>query len=141
MADVKNGSNIAIPGYLRLSKIVVWFLYFWIIIGIASLAMRVFLLAFSANMSAGFSEFVANVSSDYLAPFRGIFPAKTIGQTGYLDISALFAILVYLFIAWGIAALIGYVQNKIDSAVYEQEKEIDNNNKVKLAKIKSSSKA
>lgn len=116
--------NIEVPGYLRISKIVVWFLYFYILLGIVSLVFRVFLLLFSADRSAGFFKLVANVSSDYLQPFRGIFPPKSVGQTGYLDVSSLFAILVYLFILWGVHSLITYIQNKIDINLASQEKEL-----------------
>lgn len=138
MAVEQQRAEIQVPAYLRLSKLLVWALYFWVVIGIASLVLRVFLLAFSANMSAGFAQFVANVSSDYLAPFRGIFPAKQIGTTGYLDVSALFAIIVYLFVAWGFGALISYVQHKIDNTVYDQKQEIaEKKRRVQLADSKS----
>lgn len=116
--------EIEIPGYLRISKVVVWFLYFYILLGIVSLILRVFLLAFSANETAGFANLVANVSGDYMEPFRGIFPLKPIGETGYLDVSALFAILVYLFVLWGLHSLINYVQNKIDISAAAQQREL-----------------
>lgn len=116
--------EVKVPGYLRFSKVVVWVLYFWVMIGIVSLTLRVFLLAFSASQSAGFTEFVMKVSNDYLQPFRGIFPPKPVGETGYLDVSSLFAIVVYLFVAWGISALTTYVQHKIDSTTMEQKQKI-----------------
>ena len=81
--------------------------------GVVSLALRVFLLAFSANMTAGFANFVLRVSNDYMEPFRGIFTGRGLGETGYLDVSALFAIIVYLFIAWAFKALIEYLEHKI----------------------------
>lgn len=122
MTDQKN--QVEIPTYLKLSKIAVWLMYFWVIIGIVSLALRVFLLAFSANMNVGFSQFVLNVSDDYLEPFRGIFTPAQVGETGYLDVSAIFAIIVYMFVAWGFSALVGFIQNKIDVSRLNQEKEI-----------------
>lgn len=116
--------TVQVPGYLRISKLVVWFLYFYILLGIVSLTFRVFLLLFSADRTAGFYKLVSNISTDYLEPFRGIFPPKTVGQTGYLDVSSLFAILVYLFILWGAHSLISYVQNRIDISIAAQEKEL-----------------
>lgn len=106
--------EITIPGYLRLSKIISALLYLWVVFGVIVLLLRVFLLAFSANMSAGFSRFVMDTSTDYLEPFRGIFVGRSIGETGYFDISALFAIIVYLFLAWGFYGLMEYIQNLID---------------------------
>ena len=117
-------NQIVVPGYLKVSKIVSWLFYFWVLIGIAFMTMRVFLLATSANMSAGFSNFVWEVSQEYMQPFRGIFPAKQLGETGYLDVSAIFAIIVYLFLAWGFKALIDYVQGKIDVTKAEQKARI-----------------
>lgn len=106
--------EITIPGYLRFSKIISILFYIWVMFGVFVLTLRVFLLAFSANMTVGFSRFVMETSSDYLEPFRGIFVGKSFGETGYLDVSALFAIIVYLFLAWGFHSLIEYIQTKID---------------------------
>lgn len=107
-------TEITIPGYLRVSKVISVLLYLWIIFGIIVLLLRVFLLAFSANMTVGFSHFIMQTSSDYLEPFRGIFVGHSVGETGYLDVSALFAIIVYMFIAWGFHALMDYIQDVID---------------------------
>lgn len=116
--------KIEVPSYLKVSKFVIWFLYFYILLGIISLIFRVFLLLASADSTAGFYQLITNISSDYLQPFRGIFPAKPVGEAGYLDVSALFAILVYLFLLWGVHSLISYVQNKIDINQATQEKEL-----------------
>ena len=124
MSQTKQNQEIEIPNYLKLSKVVVWLTYIWVMFGVAFLAMRVFLLAFSANLSAGFASFVVEVSNDYLAPFRNIFTGRDVGETGYLDVSSLFAIIVYLFIAWGFKALIDYVQNKIDVSKAEQKQQL-----------------
>lgn len=113
--------NIKVPGYLRISRILAYVMYAWVIFGIIVLLLRVFLLAFSANLAAPFAEFVYRTSNDYLQPFRGIFPPKELGETGYLDVAALFAIIVYLFIAWLFSSLVGYVQHKIDENVEEQK--------------------
>ena len=120
----KPSDEVIIPGYLKASKIAVWVMYFWVTIGIISLFLRVILLALSANTANGFANLVANTSSDYLEPFRGIFPAKALGETGYLDVSAIFAIIVYLFISWGFRSLIEFVQNKIDLSETEQKQAI-----------------
>lgn len=123
MATV-NGNEIVIPGYLKISKIITWLLYFWVIFGVIVLLLRVFLLAFSANMTAGFAHFIMETSSDYLEPFRGLFVGKSVGETGYLDVSAVFAIIVYLFVAWGFHSLVNYVQNKIDISEAEQKAQL-----------------
>ena len=125
MAEKVYDPRVKVPGFLRLSKIIVWLMYLWILFGIIVLLLRVFLLAFSANTSAGFAQFIMNTSSDYLGPFRGIFPTHQVGETGYLDVSALFAIIIYLLIAWGFNSLISYIQRKIDLSKDTQQHEIN----------------
>lgn len=120
--DVKNYiPKIEIPAYLRISRVLAYIMYIWVIFGIVVILLRVFLLAFSANLSAPFAQFIYKTSNDYLEPFRGIFPPKPIGETGYLDIAALFAIIVYLFVAWLFSSLVSHVQRKIDQNVEAQK--------------------
>ena len=128
----KNGTSnyeqeIVVPGYLRASKIIAYIVYAWTALGIGLLSLRVFLLAFSANIETPFVNFIYRTSADYLSPFRGIFPSRSINETGYLDVAALFAIIMYLLAAWGIGQLINYVQLKIDTAKYNQKMAIITN--------------
>lgn len=102
-----------VPGYLTFGKILTYAMYALVIFAEIVLVFRVFLLAFSANPDSGFTRFIYNTSADFLEPFRGIFPPRPVGETGYLDVSALFAIIVYALIAWGFSALIGYINGKI----------------------------
>ena len=115
-------TEIIPPIQMRISKIASYALYVWVSIGLISLGIRVFFLLFSASMTAPFVDFIYRLSSDYLAPFRGIFPPHPIGETGYLDIAALFAIFMYLIVAWLTGALIKYIQDKIDTHELEQRK-------------------
>ena len=115
-------AEVTPPVQMRISKIASYALYVWVSIGLVSLGMRVFFLLFSANRDAPFVDFIYRLSSDYLAPFRGIFPPHPIGETGYLDIAALFAIFMYLIVVWLTTALIRYIQEKIDSHDLEQRK-------------------
>lgn len=107
------------PAYLTVSKVLAWIMYAWAFFGIIVLSLRVFLLAFSANTGTPFVQFIYRTSGDYLEPFRGIFPPKSVGETGYLDVAAIFAIIMYLLFAWGFSALVSYVQTKIES--YNQQ--------------------
>ncbi len=116
--------TIAVPTYLRISKVIAYIMYGWVFIGITLLGLRVFLLAFSANVATPFVSFVYRTSADYLAPFREIFPPRQIGETGYFDVAALFAIIIYLLLAWGFSALISYIQYRIDRETARQREEI-----------------
>lgn len=136
-----NDNKIVIPGYLRVSKIVAYIMYAWVLIGVVTLGLRIFLLAFSANPTTPFVEFIYRTSSDYLNPFRGIFEPKSIGETGYFDVAAMFAIIIYLLVMWAFSALIGYIQFKIDVSRKEQEKHLQQLNAVKIAQARSRSTA
>jgi uncharacterized protein YggT (Ycf19 family) len=133
MAQKVYDPRVKVPGFLKVSKIASWLMYAWVLFGIIVLVLRVLLLAFSANATAGFYQFIINTSSQYLNPFRGIFPTKPVGETGYLDVSALFAIVVYIFVAWGFSALTAYIQSKIDLNKETQQKAIDDRTRQKQA--------
>lgn len=107
-------SKVKVPAYLTIGKVITYAMYAWVLFGIIVLGLRVFLLAFSANASTPFVNFVYNTSATFLQPFRGIFPPKAIGETGYLDVAALFAIIIYALVGWGFSALTHYIQSKIN---------------------------
>ncbi|MBP7807507.1 YggT family protein [Candidatus Saccharibacteria bacterium] len=109
----KKQTSSEVPTYLNVGKVLTYAMYAYVIFAEIVLGFRVFLLAFSANDSSPFVKFIYTTSTDFLQPFRGIFPPKAVGETGYLDVSALFAIIVYGLIAWGFSALIGYINSKI----------------------------
>ncbi len=90
-----------------------------------ALMLRVILLLFGANPGTGFASFIYNLSADYMVPFRGIFPMQEVNDTNYLDVSAMFAILVNLFVLWGAEGLVNYVQNKIDLSIAIQQDQLE----------------
>lgn len=106
----------AIPTHLRVSNVLVRILYFWTSFGVIVLGLRVLLLAFSANPDTTFVTFIYETSSRYLEPFRGIFPARELGESGYIDVSAMFAIIIYLLFMWGIMSFINHVEQNIADA-------------------------
>ncbi len=119
--DNNSDKAVPIPTYLTIGKVISYALYAWVIFGIIVLGLRVFLLAFSANSTTPFVEFIYNTSASFLQPFRGIFPPKPIGTTGYLDVAALFAMIIYSLLAWGFSALIEYIKYKISKFKLENE--------------------
>ncbi len=108
-------NNKSVPLYLSIGKVITYAMYIWVLFGIIVLGLRVFLLAFSANQGVPFVDFIYETSASFLQPFRGIFPPKTVGETGYLDVAAIFAMIIYGLIGWGFSALVCYIQEKIDS--------------------------
>lgn len=123
MPEVKKQSNnIEIPTYLSVGKVLTYAMYALVVFAEIVIGFRVFLLAFSANADTPFVKFIYETSADFLEPFRGIFPPRGVGETGYLDVAALFAMIVYGLVAWGFSALIGYINSKIAQYVAEHKK-------------------
>ena len=106
---------IKVPTYLIVGKVITYAMYIWVIFGIIMLGIRVFLLAFSANAGTPFVHFIYDTSNSFLQPFREIFPPRRVSETGYLDVAALFAMIIYGLIGWGFSALIHYIQSKMDA--------------------------
>lgn len=104
-----------IPTYLSVGKVITYAMYAWVLFGIIVLGLRVFLLAFSANQTTPFVNFIYTTSASFLQPFRGIFPPRSVGETGYLDVAAIFAMIIYSLIGWAFSALVHYIQAKIDA--------------------------
>ena len=115
-------NKVKVPAYLSIGKVILWAMYIWILFGIIMLGLRVFLLAFSANADTPFVKFVYDTSATFLQPFREIFPPKAVSETGYLDVAAIFAMIIYGLIGWGFSALIHWLQNKIDTYKLEAKK-------------------
>jgi uncharacterized protein YggT (Ycf19 family) len=122
-SDAQASDATAMPKYLTVSNVVVRLIRLWVLFGVVVLSLRVFLLAFSANPATPFVTFIYETSASYLEPFRGIFMAREVGETGYFDVSALFAIIIYLLIAWAVASLISHVELKMESAKLQAEKD------------------
>lgn len=114
---VEYSDEVRVPGYLSVSRIVAYIIYAWAFVAVVLLSLRVFMLAFSANVNTPFVEFVYRTSADYMAPFRDIFPIKPLGETGYFDVAALFAIIMYLLLAWLISSIIRLIQLKVDREI------------------------
>lgn len=84
----------------------------WFVVGFINviLILRVVFLLFNAQTS-GFTGFLYNVTSPFVMPFLGIFPAPTTGVT-YFDTAALVAIIIYSLVAWGAVTLIRIISSR-----------------------------
>lgn len=91
------------PGWRAVQLV---YLIFGVIDGL--LAIRIILKLLGANPTAGFSNWVYNVTAFFLAPFKNILP--TIGDTqSQLEMSAVLAILVYALLGWAIGRFVAIV--------------------------------
>jgi uncharacterized protein YggT (Ycf19 family) len=78
----------------------VYFIFIFVIIAEVVLAFRFFLLLFGANMDAPFATWIYELSYRVMAPFRGIFDVREIGEGFYVDFAGLFGMLVYALLAF-----------------------------------------
>ncbi len=77
------------------------------------LSVRILLRLFGANPQTPFVNWVYQTTSPLLAPFTGIFPNPVINGGFVLEIPSLFALLIYGFIAYLIANLIDFVNDRL----------------------------
>lgn len=110
MAITKNTPPERKP--LTLARFVTYATYAIVVFAEIMLIFRIFLLLFNANPTTPFVQFVYNTSSDFMAPFRGIFPPHITQSGAYLDVTAIFALIVYLIIAVLVQSLMTYLDDR-----------------------------
>lgn len=104
---------------IKASRVLTYLVYAYTVVAMLFLGLMFILQVFSANYATPFVKFVYEVGHDFLKPFRGIFPGQTVGETGYFNSSALFAILIYGLFAIAFHALISYLTAKM--VTHQQE--------------------
>src|SRR5690349_9403417 len=74
------------------------------------IGMRVLLKLFGAGMGAPFVNWVYATSAPLVAPFEGMFPAPRLQGGFVIEFSALFGLLVYAFVAYGVTEVVRYLE-------------------------------
>lgn len=116
--------------FIKFSRVLTYLVYAYSLVASVFLTIAFFLLLLSANAGTPFVNFVYRVAYDFAAPFRGIFPTRPVGETGYFSSTALFAIIMYLVFALALHALINYITAKM----IKHQDELDNIESVKFEK-------
>jgi uncharacterized protein YggT (Ycf19 family) len=105
---------------LRVSRVLVLFIYGFAIVCTVILAMAFFLELFNANEGTPFVQWVFRATDRIMQPFRGIFPAIE-GESGsLLDPALLFAMFMYWLLALGMHALVSWIDRKIAAIRYQE---------------------
>ena len=99
--------------FIKISRGLSYLVYGYSIVASVFLGISFFLLLFSANATTPFVKFVYQTSAAFMGPFRGIFPVRSINETGYFSPSIIFAIIMYMILALCMNALINYVTLKM----------------------------
>jgi uncharacterized protein YggT (Ycf19 family) len=98
----------------KISKVLLWLVYAWVVIDIVLLFLAFLLRLFGANPDAGFTEWVYRSVQRAMAPFRGIFEPIVLSDQSVLDTSLLFAMIVYGFVALFLRLAIDWVGGLIE---------------------------
>jgi uncharacterized protein YggT (Ycf19 family) len=94
---------------LRLARVVVTFVYVVVAACVAFLVTGFILRLFGASTDAAFTRWVYRNVDRIMEPFRGIFPTHAVSDQSVLDVSLLFAIIVYALVAMGLHALVAWL--------------------------------
>jgi uncharacterized protein YggT (Ycf19 family) len=100
-------------GVEKVARALVYLVYFWVMLSIAILVLGFFLLLFGANPDAPFAEWVYRALDRVMKPFRGIFESVDLNGNSVLDVSVLFAMIVYGMLALALRALIDWLTYRI----------------------------
>jgi uncharacterized protein YggT (Ycf19 family) len=106
---------------LNAARILLWLVYVWVAITLVLLLLMFILELFGANPSAGFVDWVYRSTQRAMAPFRGIFEPIVLSDKSVLDVSVLFAMIVYGFVALGLHLAIDWVSGKFHAEQRRQQ--------------------
>jgi uncharacterized protein YggT (Ycf19 family) len=87
---------------IKAGRVLLWLVYIWVTITLVLLFLSFVLQLFGANPTAGFVDWVYRSTQRAMAPFRGIFEPVSLSDKSVLDVSVLFAMIVYGFVALGL---------------------------------------
>jgi uncharacterized protein YggT (Ycf19 family) len=102
----------------RLARALTSLVYAFVLVAIVMLLFGFFLLLFGANPDAAFAEWVYRSLTRVMAPFRGLFEAVPLDGRSVLDVSVLFAMIVYGLAALLLHALIDWLTARIAEMAY-----------------------
>lgn len=109
---------------IKVARVLLWLVYAWVAVTLVLLLLLFVLQLFGANPTAGFVDWVYRSTERAMAPFRGIFEPVAVSDQSVLDISVLFAMIVYAFVALGLHTLLDWVTGRLqDSERRDAERE------------------
>jgi uncharacterized protein YggT (Ycf19 family) len=90
----------------------VWLVYAFVIFAVVIATLAFFLQLLGANPNASFAAWVYRGAARVTAPFRGIFPTHVVTDDSYLDVSLLFAIIMYGIFALLMSEAVSYLDRR-----------------------------
>jgi uncharacterized protein YggT (Ycf19 family) len=93
----------------RIARALTYLVYAFVFVALVLLLLGFFLKLFGANPDAPFAEWLYRGLSRVMAPFRGLFEPIRLDGRSVLDVSILFAMIVYSIVALALNALIEWL--------------------------------
>jgi uncharacterized protein YggT (Ycf19 family) len=112
-AAVDTSTSTAPAVGARLARALTYLLYAFAVVALVMLVFGFFLPLFGANLDAAFAEWVYRGLTRVMAPFRGLFDPVPLDGRSVLDVSLLFAMIVYGLAAILLHALIKSLTDRI----------------------------
>lgn len=97
----------------RVAKVLLWFVYAWLLVNLALLLMAFTLRLLGANPTASFVDWVYRSVARTMAPFRGMFEPLALSDQSVLDTSLLFAAIIYSLAALLLRSAIDWVTDRM----------------------------
>ena len=98
---------------LRAAKAVVVFIYAFVLVNLVLLTLGFCLRLFGASTDAAFTRWVYRNVDRIMEPFRGMFPSHALSDESILDVSLLFAMIVYAIVGIALHALVVWLTDRI----------------------------
>ena len=98
---------------MQIARALTYLIYAWVIVSLVILSFGFFLLLFGATPDAEFAAWVYRGLERVMAPFRGIFEPVRLDGRSVLDVSVLFAMIVYGIVAMVLHGVIGWLTERV----------------------------
>jgi uncharacterized protein YggT (Ycf19 family) len=102
----------------RLARALTYLVYAFVVVALVLLLLGFFLLLFGANPDAPFADWVYRSLTRVMAPFRGLFEPVPLDGRSVVDVSILFAMIVYGISALLLRTLIDWLTDRIAERSY-----------------------
>ncbi|HKH06907.1 MAG TPA: hypothetical protein VKA65_17190 [Acidimicrobiales bacterium] len=96
-----------------MARAVALLVYAFVIVNLVMLTLGFFLRLFGASTDAAFTRWVYRSVERIMEPFRGMFPTRQLSDNSVVDVSLLFAIIVYAILGMALHALVVWLAEKM----------------------------
>jgi uncharacterized protein YggT (Ycf19 family) len=106
-------ASTALVALARMARALTYLAYAFVIAALVILLLGFFLKLFGANPHAPFAEWLYRGLRRVMAPFRGLFEPVRLDGRSVLDVSIVFAMIVYAIVAMALQAVIDWLTARI----------------------------